>query len=193
MPQKLQELQFSVFPPTIQILIFCTQTPQFQHLPQFLEFWHKAKLLESGHATNKSCPDRSPLPPVESISPSFDFDNSKIFWQSSQSLKSQKKLVTVQPPTVPPTLVKCRGVPEEMNFVPQTRRKLQDLQVEIQAYLPFPRIFILDLSGGHQNCQARCIRWTKKDPWAMRLCGSSTRPHKTSGASRGPYEPLMDS
>ena len=113
MPQKLQELQISVFPPKIQIWIFRTQKAQFQHLFQFLEFWHKAKLLESGHATNKSCPDRSPLPPVESISPNFDFDNSKIFWGSLKNVKSQKKRVTVRPPTIPPTLdllcVSCKS------------------------------------------------------------------------------------
>ena len=58
---------------------------------------HRAKLLKLKHATNKSCPDRSTLPPVRSISQDFDSDYNKIFQGSSHNLKSEKKRATVPP------------------------------------------------------------------------------------------------
>ena len=81
-PQKLQELHILVFSPKIWIWFFSTQNPWFQHLSHSAEFLHKAKLLELKHATNKSCPDRSHLPPVKSIFADFDFDNNEILWRS---------------------------------------------------------------------------------------------------------------
>lgn len=85
------------FPAKNVNFIFLHPKSRFQHIFCSSEFCLIAKLLESKDATNKSYPDRSPLPPVKSISPDFDFDIRKIFWGSPRNVKSQKKCVTVPP------------------------------------------------------------------------------------------------
>ena len=77
------------FPAKNLNLIFCTQKARFQHISWSSKFCLIAKLFESKDATNKSCPYRSPLPPVKSISPDFDFYNSKNFRGSLENVKSK--------------------------------------------------------------------------------------------------------